>query len=126
VLESSGAPQQKRASLGNSNQDPMPGSFLGNLVFETVLGPLGELVIEWFGPRIAGRVTTTGLAVICVLGLTAFGVGCYLLAAAASVLWVGLGATGLVLGLPTALIAGMLWRDLRLKRLQRYVRRSRQ
>ena len=71
------------------------------------------------GPRLARLVTTPVLIAAWVIGLGLFGVGCYMLATASGVLQVGLGAAGLLVGLPTALVVTIVWRDLNFKRLGR-------
>jgi hypothetical protein len=103
----------------------MPGEFLTDLVFETILGPIVEPIVRWVGPRVARFVTTPVLVVFWLIGLADFGIGCYFLATATDTVRVGVGAAGLLLGLPTALVVTIVWRDTHVKRLgKRYVRSS--
>lgn len=104
----------------------MPGEFLTGLIFETILGPIVEPIVDWAGHRFARLVTTPVLIAFWVIGLGAFGLGCYLLATANDVLRVGLGAAGLLVGIPAALVVTIVWRDNHFERLgKRYVRPKR-
>ena len=101
----------------------MPGEFLTGLIFETILGPIVEPIVNWAGPRFARFVSTPVLIAAWILGLGSFSLGCYFLATAGDLLRVGVGAAGLLIGLPAALIVTIVWRDLHFKRLgKRYVR----
>ena len=68
------------------------------------------------GPRFVERVSTGVLIVAWVLSLSAFGIGCYLLATASTVFAVGAGSMALMFGLPIALLVTIAWRDKYYKR----------
>jgi hypothetical protein len=101
----------------------MLGEILSGFIFETILGPIVEPVLNRAGPRIAKLATTPVLIATWIIGLGAFGFGCYFLATASDPLRLGIGAAGLLIGLPAALVVSILWRDLQGKRLgKKYVR----